>query len=314
MVIVFHDLTHEYQQVIFMILLTFVISIVFAGFVLWFISKKITAPLREMNNISDHYAKGDFSKSVQYESDDEVGQLAKSFTNMANELNHLETRRKKYISNVSHELRSPLTSIKGFLIALLDGTIPDHRRTHYYGLMKDETERMIKLVNNTLDMTQLEEGKSEIFRTDYNITQQINRIIYKLEPQFTSKNLDIRFHADHKYYVHADEGRIEQVIVNLLQNAVQFSDNNAPIDIRLSKEGQAVKISVQDYGEGIEESKLDLIWRRFYKVDEARTNKSGAGLGLAIVKSILDLHETEIKVSSKLGEGTTFSFVLPLSE
>ncbi|MED4017786.1 HAMP domain-containing sensor histidine kinase [Sutcliffiella cohnii] len=314
MVMIFHDLTHEYQQVIFMIILTFVISIVFAGIILWFISKKITAPLREMNSISAHYAKGDFSKSVQYESDDEIGQLAKSFTYMAKELNHLETRRKLYISNVSHELRSPLTSIKGFLIALLDGTIPDHRRAYYYGLMKDETERMIKLVNNTLDMTQLEEGNSNILLTDYNLTEQINRIIHKLEPHFTKKDLDIRFHSDYEYYVNADEGRMEQVIVNLLQNAVQFSEHNAPIDIRLSKEGQAVKISVQDYGEGIEESKLDLIWRRFYKVDEARTNKSGAGLGLAIVKSILDLHETDIKVCSKLGEGTTFSFVLPLSK
>ena len=139
MVMVFYDLTHEYQQFIIMIILTFIIALVFAGIVLWFISKKITAPLREMNSISRNYAKGDFSKSVQYESPDEIGQLAKSFNYMAKELDQLETRRKQFISNISHELRSPLTSIKGFIIAFMDGTIPDHRRFHYLSLMNDET-------------------------------------------------------------------------------------------------------------------------------------------------------------------------------
>lgn len=314
MVMIFHDLTHEYQQVIWMILFTFLIAIVFAGVILWFMSKRITAPLREMSEITRQYAKGDFSKSVKYQLNDEIGQLARSFTYMAKELNDLENRRKQFISNVSHELRSPLTSIKGFIIALMDGTIPNNRLTHYYGLMKDETERMIKLVNDTLDMNQLEEGHSKILRTDYNLTDQIYRIIHKLEPHFIKKDLEIRFNTDSEYYVYADKGRIEQVIVNLLQNAVQFSNKNAKIDITLIKDGQYVNVLIQDYGEGIEEEQLDLIWRRFYKVDEARTNKSGAGLGLAIVKSILDLHETEIKVRTKLGEGTAFSFSLPLSE
>lgn len=314
MVMIFHDLTHEYQQVIWMILFTFLIAIVFAGVILWFMSKRITAPLREMSEITRHYAKGDFAKSVQYESNDEMGQLAKSFTYMARELNDLETRRKQFISNVSHELRSPLTSIKGFITALMDGTIPNNRRSHYYGLMKDETERMIKLVNDTLDMNQLEEGHSKILRTNYNLIEQINRIIHKLEPQFVKKDLEVRFNTDSEYDVYADKERIEQVVVNLLQNAVQFSNKNAKIDIILIKDGQYVNVLIQDYGEGIEEDKLDLIWRRFYKVDEARSNKTGAGLGLAIVKSILDLHETEIKVRTKLGEGTAFSFALPLSK
>lgn len=314
MVVIFDDLTHEYQQVLWMILITFLIALFFAGIILWFISRKITAPLREMNEMAHDYAKGDFSKSVQYESKDEIGQLASSFTNMAKELNHLENRRKQYISNVSHELRSPLTSIKGFLIALLDGTIPDHRRTHYYNIMKMETERMIKLVNDTLDMTQLEEGNSKLMRTDYNLTEQIDWIIHKLEPQFSSRHLDVHFNKEVNYYVNADQARIEQVIVNLLHNAVQFSKTNGKIDLSLEKDGENVRVTIQDYGEGMEQDHLDLIWRRFYKVDEARTNKSGAGLGLAIVKSILDLHESEIQVQSEKGIGTVFTFTLPLSK
>ncbi|MBC5638683.1 HAMP domain-containing histidine kinase [Ornithinibacillus sp. BX22] len=313
MVMIFHELNHEYQQVIWMILFTFFIAIMFAGVVLWFMSKRITAPLREMSEIARHYAKGDFSNSVRYQSNDEIGQLAKSFTHMADELNDLETMRRQYISNVSHELRSPLTSIKGFIIALMDGTIPNNRHDYYYRLMKEETERMIKLVNDTLDMNQLEEGHHKLLKTNYNLTHQINTIIDKLEPHCTEKQLQIRLHTNRDYYVNADKERIEQVIVNLLHNAIQFSSSQSVVDIKLTEERPYVYVYIQDNGIGIEEKQLDLIWRRFFKVDEARSNKSGAGLGLAIVKSIIDLHETEIKVQTKPGEGTTFSFNLPLN-
>ena len=313
LVMVFHEITHEYKQVILMIVFTFIIAMLFTAIILWFISKKITKPLREMNETAILYAKGDFSKSVKYETNDEIGQLAKSFAYMANELNQLENRRKTFVSNVSHDLRSPLTSMKGFLIALIDGTIPDDRRHHYYGLMKDETERMIKLVNDTLEITRLEEGQYQLSCSQYDITAQIKRIIHKFEPQIDKKKLEVRFKTiEPSLFVYADEERIEQVIINLLQNAIQFSHVQSPIDILLQRIGKKVQLSIQDYGEGMTEDQLHAIWKRFYKADEARTNKSGFGLGLAIVKSILDLHDAEINVKSKLGEGTTFSFTLPM--
>src|SRR5690606_1489770 len=121
-------------------------------------------------------------------------------------------------------------------IALMDGTIPVQKRTHYYSLMKDETERMIKLVNDTLDMNQLEEGHSKILRANYNLTEQVKQIIHKFEPHFTKKNLEVRLTSDSEYIVYADKARIEQVIMNLLQNAVQFSKVNDPIDITLMKD------------------------------------------------------------------------------
>lgn len=315
MVMIFHDMSHEYQQVIWMIILTFTISMLFAAGVLWFISKKITQPLREMSQTAIHYAKGDFSKKVAYRSDDEIGQLAKSFTYMAQELHGLEKRRREFISNVSHDLRSPLTSMKGFLVALLDGTIPDERRPRYYKLMKEETERMIKLVNDTLVLTQLEEGQQQLQCRSYSFTKQVKMIIDKLEPQLQKKRLYVRFsHERSPVYVFADKERIEQVMINLLQNAIQFSEPHAPIDICLETKGGQVKVSIQDYGEGIPEEKLQAIWQRFYKVDEARAHKSGFGLGLSIVKSILELHGSDIEVESKPGEGTTFSFALPITD
>lgn len=314
MIMIFHNLTHEYKQVIWMIVITFMIAIIFAGVILWMMSKRIAAPLREMSVIARDYAKGDFSKTIKYDSDNEIGQLAKSFSYMAKELNHLEQRRRQYIANVSHELRSPLTSIKGFIIALMDGTIPENKRNHYYRLIKKESERMIKLVNDTLDMNQLEEGEQKLYRTNFNLTETVKQVIINFEPQLDENELTIQFHAEDDYYVFADQARIEQVIVNLLQNATQFTNKHSKIEISLIQEGKEVNIIIRDEGVGIEESELDLIWRRFYKTDESRTNKSGAGLGLAIVKSILDLHETEIKVESELGKGAAFSFSLPLSD
>lgn len=313
MVMIFHDLSHAYQQVLYMILLTFTITIAIAGIIIWFLSAKITAPLRDMNDIALKYAKGDFSQSVQIASKDEIGQLGESFNHMAAELNSLEETRKAFIANVSHDLRTPLTSIKGFLIALLDDTIPSNQRKEFYLLMKDETERVIKLVNDTLDMSQLEAGQVTLRQTSYNLTKQLQLIAVKLEPHLANKELEIQIIPDNlEIMVVADRDRIEQALINLLQNAIQVSANHQDIQVFLEKKAEDVVIRVMDNGEGISEENLERIWERFYKTDKARSGKTGVGIGLSIVKSIMDLHGTTIKVESKIGEGTVFSFALPL--
>ncbi|MCE7791328.1 HAMP domain-containing histidine kinase [Salipaludibacillus sp. CUR1] len=315
MAMIFYDLDHEYRQMVFMILITFTITIAFAGVILWFISRKITAPLRDMNNIAMKYAKGDFTHTVNVASNDEIGQLGQTFNYMADELNSLEQMRKDFIANVSHDLRSPLTSIKGFLVALLDGTIPDKKRDHYYLLMKDETERVIKLVNDTLDMTQLESGKIKLEQENYNLQRQLQRIVVKLEPQLTKKNIELEIISDDKdIYVFADPARIEQALINLLQNAIQFSAGKAKVTIFLEKNKDEASIRIEDTGKGIAQEELALIWERFYKADRSRTDKAGTGIGLSIVKSIMDLHGVPIHVESQLGKGTTFSFTLPLGK
>ncbi|WP_404448334.1 HAMP domain-containing histidine kinase [Sutcliffiella horikoshii] len=313
MVMIFHDLSHAYQQVLYMILLTFAITIAIAGIIIWFLSAKITAPLRDMNEIALKYAKGDFSQSVQIASKDEIGQLGESFNHMAAELNSLEETRKDFIANVSHDLRTPLTSIKGFLIALLDDTIPANQRKEFYLLMKDETERVIKLVNDTLDMSQLEAGQVTLRPTSYNLTKQLQLIAVKLEPHLANKKLEIQLIPDNQeIMVVADRDRIEQALINLLQNAIQVSSTHQDIQVFLEKEEEEVVIRILDHGEGISEENLRRIWERFYKTDKARSGKTGIGIGLSIVKSIMDLHGTTIKVESKVGEGTVFSFALPL--
>ncbi len=315
MVMIFHDLSHAYQQVLYMILLTFAITIAIAGIIIWFLSAKLTAPLRDMNEIALRFAKGDFSQSVQISSKDEIGQLGESFNHMAAELNSLEETRKDFIANVSHDLRTPLTSIKGFLIALLDDTIPAAQRKEFYLLMKDETERVIKLVNDTLDMSQLEAGQVTLKPSSYNLTKQLQLIAVKLEPLLANKKLDIKLIPDNEeIIVVADRDRIEQALINLLQNAIQVSPNHQDIQVFLEKQGEEVVVKVVDHGEGIREENLAHIWERFYKTDKARSSKTGVGIGLSIVKSIMDLHGTTIHVESKVGEGTVFRFALPLME
>ncbi len=316
MVMMFHDLDHQYQQVVYHILTTFLITIAFAGVILWFISRKITSPLQEMNHTVLRYAKGDFSQTVKVKTNDELGQLGSSVNYMAEELSTLEETRNKLIADVSHDLRSPLTSIKGFLVALIDGTVPSHRREKVYLLMKEETERVIKLVNDTLDMSQLEAGQVKIKPEKYNLTKQLQMTVAKLEPQLESKDVTIRIVPDDEpIHVFADRDRMEQALINLLQNGIQFSPRTSEIKIMLdkNKEHHFVEVRVQDQGPGINEDMIAHIWKRFYKTDEARTNKAGAGIGLSIVKSIMDLHHVDVHVESKEGEGTTFYFRLPLS-
>ncbi|WP_096155025.1 MULTISPECIES: HAMP domain-containing sensor histidine kinase [Bacillus] len=314
MVIVYHDLLHEYEQVIWMVLFTLIITICVAGIILWFISRKITTPLREMNKIALKMAKGDFSEEVIIATKDEIGQLGESFNYMATELESLEEMRREFLANVSHDLRSPLTSIKGFLIALLDGTIPNERKKHYYLLMKEETERLIKLVNDLLEVSQLESGQLKLYPKNYNLTEQLRVITAKLEPQLKGAKMDIKFQTPKEdLYVFADQDRMEQVFINLIGNAIHFSPAHSSTYLKLEKEKDKVKIIVRDEGIGIKEEELPFIWDRFYKSDKARSKKIGTGIGLSIVKSIILLHESDIKVKSEVGIGTEFTFSLQIS-
>ncbi|WP_216827574.1 sensor histidine kinase [Alkalihalobacterium elongatum] len=315
MVMVFHEYNHQSRQMIFLILLTMFITIALTGVAIWFISRKITAPLRHMNEIALQYAKGDFSRNVQVKTEDEVGQLGETFNFMAKELDRLEQMRRDFVANVSHDLRSPLTSIKGFLVALIDGTIPKERKNHYYSIMKKETERLIKLVNDLLSLTQLEAGKIIIQPTNYNLSEQIRLVIANMEPELLKEKINVEIKGvDEDIFVYADLDRMEQVFVNLIQNAIQYSPQNSEIQVSLSLQDDNVKISILDNGEGIPEEDLKHIWDRFYKTDKARSKKVGTGIGLSIVKSIIDLHQTSIFVRSKVGKGTEFKFTLPVKK
>jgi signal transduction histidine kinase len=240
--------------------------------------------------------------------------LGETFNYMAAELAGLDQMRKDFVANVSHDLRSPLTSIHGFVRAFLDETIPNERKHHYLLIMNEQTERMMKLVNDLLDLARIEAGQVEIRPAIFNVSELVRQVVARMEPEWMKKQVTVEVPSEEAQdiYVCADLDRIDQVIANLLQNAIQFSPPHSSIEVMVKKEAQAV-VSVRDDGPGIRQEDLESIWERFYKADRARTKQVGTGIGLSIVKHILDLHHSPIDVQSEVGKGSTFTFRLPLA-
>jgi signal transduction histidine kinase len=300
--------------VVYLVVLSSIISITITGLFAYYLSKRITAPLREMNRVALHIARGQFDQRVRIKTRDELGELGDTFNNMAQELAGLDQMRKDFVSNVSHDLRSPLTSIHGFVRAFLDDTIPVDRKRHYFTIMKEQTERMIKLVGDLLDMARIEAGQLEIHHDIFNLSEQVRQVIARMEPEFVKKQVNVELISEDAQDIHvfADPDRMDQVIVNLIQNAVQFSSPDSSVEVILEKDEQVV-VSIRDYGPGIMQEDIESIWERFYKADRARNKKTGTGIGLSIVKHILDLHQSPIHVKSEVGNGSIFTFTLPIA-
>ena len=304
---------HGYEQIAtrmkVIFLLAGIITIFGTTLFLFFISKRIAAPLRDMNSVALEYAKGNFDKKVTVKSKDEVGQLGNSLNYMAKELESLDSMRKEFVANVSHDMRSPLTSVNGFIVAMLDGTIPENQQRRYLSLMKDETTRLIKLVNDLLDIASIEAGQMSISPINYNLSEQVRKLIAKAEPELTKGQLEVSLTANQEddIYIFADPNRIDQVLGNLMQNAINFSPEKGMIEVELLQTEGEVSVSIEDQGPGLREDELKFIWDRFFKVDKARSQKSGTGIGLSIVKHIIDLHNAQIEVQSNPGVGTKFT-------
>jgi signal transduction histidine kinase len=306
---------NQLHQMEYLFVLASIISITITVLFAYYLSKRITAPLREMNRVALHIAKGQFDQRVKIKTCDELGELGETFNHMAQELAGLDQIRKDFVANVSHDLRSPLTSIHGFVRAFQDDTIPKERERYYFTIMKEQTERMIKLVNDLLDMARIEAGQLEIRPVIFNLSELVRQVVARIEPEFVKRQVNVELISEEAQDIHvfADPDRIDQVIFNLIHNAIQFSSPDSSVEVLLKKEKQAV-VSIQDYGPGIRQEDIKSIWERFYKADRVRSKKTGTGLGLSIVKHILDLHQTHIQVESEVGRGTTFTFTLPIAQ
>ncbi|AEM79900.1 MULTISPECIES: sensor histidine kinase [Thermoanaerobacter] len=285
------------------------------GFVLIsYTSSKISQPLKEMSLAVQQVAKGNFSARVQHKEEDEIGDLAKSFNVMAKELEQLEDMRKDFVANVSHELRSPLTSIQGYIDGILDGTIPKEKACDYLKIVQKETRRMSRLINDFLEMTKLESGQFPLNKTEFDINELIRLAVIKFEKRIVEKDLTVKvdFEEDRRIVI-ADKDKIEQVLTNLIDNAIKFSKEKGIIHIFTEIKDDKAFITIKDNGIGISPEDQEHIWDRFYKADKSR-GKDGAGLGLYIVKRIINAHNEEIWVESELGKGTAFTFTLPMKK
>jgi len=273
-------------------------------------------PMRKITSAAEKYAKGDFTTKINIHSNDEIGYLANTLNYMATELDTLEEEQRKFISNVSHDFRSPLTSVKGYIEAMLDGTIPVEMQEKYLNIILFETERLNKLTQNILDLNQFGHQGIHLDISDFDINQLIRNTTLTFEGVCSKKGLTFELLlTEQQLFVKGDMSKIQQVVYNLIDNATKFSNNNSSIVIETNIKNGKVLISVKDFGIGIPSDSIKKVWERFYKTDLSRgKDKKGTGLGLAIVKEIIQAHNENINVISTEGVGTTFTFTLPLSE
>lgn len=311
------DISSYSYQLLKIVYITLLLIFLLAFIILLMFSLFIYRPIRKITSIADAYIDGDFSQKIDIHTHDELGHLAAAFDYMANELNTLEDDQRKFVSNVSHDFRSPLTSIKGYIEAILDGTIPYEMQDKYLNIILFETERLNKLTSSILELNKYgSHGKTILYISNFDINYIIRMTALTFEGICKEKHISIELIlSGQNLYVTADMPKIQQVIYNLTDNAIKFSNPDSSITIETTEKNDKVFISVKDTGIGIPKDSLKKIWERFYKTDLSRgKDKRGTGLGLSIVKEIIQAHNENINVISTEGVGTEFIFTLSLSK
>lgn len=288
----------------------FVLSFILLAFFIGF----VYIPLKKITKATEQYASGNFHYELQPESNDEIGYLAGILSYMASEIARTEDDQKKFVANISHDFRSPLTSIRGYLEAMLDGTIPAELHEKYLRIVLNETERLTKLTNSLLQLNNLNTKGMLLEKSNFDINKVIRDTAATFEGTCSKKHIKLQLLlTGDQLYVWADMGKIQQVLYNLLDNAIKFSHENSSIKIETTEKKRKLYVSVKDYGIGIPKEELKLVWDRFYKSDASRgKDKKGTGLGLSITKEIIHSHGENINVVSTLDAGSEFIFTLPV--
>lgn len=300
------------KRTIFIIWISIILAVIVTGAIVkYFAQLLVVEPIEEINNAAKRLAKGDVQERVKVVGKNEIGELAESFNKMAQSIEQSDNIRREFISNVSHELRSPITSIKGFIGGILDGVIPRDKENYYLKIVYDEIDRLARLVNDLLDISAMESGKFNLNISEFDINQTISLCILNLENKIQTKGLNVKaiFHEKRCFAI-GDRDRILQVMTNLLENAIKYSDDNGQIEVNISTKGEKIFVSIFNSCNILSENDLNHIWDRFYKSDKSRTNKISTGLGLPIVRLILSQHNQDIWVENVEDKGVKFIFTL----
>ena len=278
--------------------------------------KRQNEPLKEMATVARSFGHGDLDARVSLKEDypEEVEDLAVAFNNMAQELQKSEYQRKEFVANVSHELKTPMTTISGYVDGILDGTIAPQNQAHYLKIVSDETKRLSRLVRSMLDISRLEDGSvPEEKKVRFDMEETLGQVLITFEKKITDKalNVDVDMPA-HPMYTHACEDYVSQIIYNLIDNAVKLCPTGGTLGLKMVQGGGKIYLSVSNDGETIPPEELPLVFDRFHKIDKSRSqNRDGWGLGLYIVKTLVSSHGENISVTSRDGE-TAFTFTMPL--
>lgn len=273
-------------------------------------------PLRKLIKAAKEYSQGNYNYALILKGLNDYRELGAAVTYMAGELSKLDDYQKKFVANISHDFRSPLTSIKGFAEAIKDGTIPHEQQDKYLDIILFETERLTKLTSNLLELNRFETNAALLDITSFDINNIIKKTAASFEGSCREKKISFNLvFSSKETYVDADMGKIQQVLYNLIDNAIKFSHNNSKIRVSSEEKGDKVLISVKDYGIGIPKDSINKVWERFFKTDASRgKDKRGTGLGLSITKEIIQAHNENINVISTEGVGTEFTFSLHMTE
>lgn len=271
----------------------------------------IVKPITRLTKATKELSKGNYNVRVNYVGDDEISQLNQGFNQMAQQLAKQEEVRQKFISDISHEFQTPLTAIQGFANILKEEDLPKEQRQKYADIILFHSKRLSTLSKNMLQLTLLEREEVELEFTTYSIIEQLIRVISTQENQAILKDIEIQFERPRKdIMIYGDEQRLEQVWINLISNAIKYTDNGGLITVSVKKTSREVEVSVEDTGHGMSRDTISHIFERFYREEKARSVE-GNGLGLSIVKSIVDLHGGTIDVISQVDVGSTFIVKLP---
>lgn len=308
------DFTQEIvQNAISSTYMPFLILVVLTLLALMGMTNSMLKPIREIIATSKSYAAGNFNARVNVSSKNEFGELARYMEEMADELGRSNEYRKSFISNISHDFRSPLTSIKGYIEAMLDGTIPLEKHEKYLTIVLNETKRLTKLTQGLLELNNFDSFDLQLDRSNFDIKTIITPTINTFEGRCQDKGIYLHciFHTENTI-VYADRTKIQQVIYNLVDNAIKFTPEGRQITVQVTEKNEKLYISVKDEGVGIPEESIKKVFDRFYKTDPSRgKDKTGTGLGLSITKEIIKAHGETITLTSKVGEGSEFIFSLP---
>lgn len=293
-----------------------VMVLVFAFCATYVVSVQMSRPLRNMVQVVKKIESGDFSAKVPVGRHDEIGQLAEALNKMTVSIGALENMRRSFISSVSHELKTPMQTISGFVDGILDGTIPENEREKYLRIVSEETKRLSRLVNSMLQLSRLESEKMKLNKTTFNISDMIISVFLSFEKRVEEKNISIvGLDLLNPLSLTADRDLIYQVIYNLTENAIKFTPDGGEISVKCQADKQSINFSIRNSGEGLTQKEMAQIFDRFYKTDRSRSvDKGGMGFGLYIVKTIVSLHGGYISVGSILSEYTEFEVKLPNRE
>ena len=280
--------------------------------VVYFITEKLVSPIREMSRAAKEYASGRFDVRVTVRGNDEIAELGTAFNNMAASLSTNEETRRLFLANVSHDLRTPMTTISGYIDGMLDGAIPEDQRDYYLGVVASETRRLSRLVSSLLDITKIQAGERKFKMTSFDVCETCREIIIASEQRIVARRLSVSLNVDNdNMYAYADKDAVHQIIYNLVDNAIKYSTEGTEFVISVKDSDKKLLVSVFNYGEGISNEDLPHVFDRFFKADKSRgLDKSGSGLGLFISRTICEAHGETITAESEQGSWCRFTFTL----